>query len=157
MRKITKRSAAVITAVVVAVGGAGAAWAVWLSTANGTVEGTAGAAGEVKVTSATVDGAVVPGNPADVKITVKNENSYPVRVTGMDFGDITSSDADCAAGSTFEYNGTFDLSGFGTIGQGASFTYTWTDGIKLSADPDNDCQGAPFAFAVDVTAASAAS
>lgn len=157
MRKITKRSAAVITAVVVAVGGAGAAWAVWLSTASGTVEGTAGAAGEVKVTSATVDGAVVPGDPADVKITVENKNSYPVRVSEMDFGDITSKDKDCDAGSTFEYNGTFDLSGFGTIAKGASFTYVWTDGIKLSADPDDDCQKAPFGFTVDVTAASAAS
>src|SRR4051794_32051074 len=56
MRKITKRSAAVLTAAVIAVGGAGAAWAAWSLTGAGTANAKSATVLPLKANSVDVEG-----------------------------------------------------------------------------------------------------
>jgi hypothetical protein len=81
MRKITKRSAAITAATVIALGG-GAAWAAanWFS---GSGTATASASSVQNVTAiGTVSDKLWPGRKLNAAVSITNPNDYPVRVTG---------------------------------------------------------------------------
>src|SRR5438552_17607835 len=72
------------------------AFAAW--TANGTGSGSAKAISSVGVStvSATPTAQLYPGGSGDVKITIKNDNSFPVQVTAINgTGAIPSADSTC--------------------------------------------------------------
>jgi hypothetical protein len=83
MRTITKRSAAIASAAVLAVGAAGGAWAAgWL--VNGTGSATATTASITDMT-ATVEvvGNLYPGKQIDAVAKVTNPNEFPVTITDI--------------------------------------------------------------------------
>jgi hypothetical protein len=160
MRKITKRSAAIIAASVLAVGGAGAAWAAWTSSGTADVSATAGTAAPLVVApNPVVSGTLVPGSKASVQFTVTNNNSYPVKINSLSLGSFTSTDTDCNVGATFQQvpGAALPTALATALAANTSATYTWTDSLSLTADPDDNCQGAPIKFILTASGVSAAS
>lgn len=99
MRKITKRSAAIIAASVIAVGGGAAAWAAngWGVTGEG--EATAKASDIKKLTASADLGAtkrIYPGLVTTVNTSVANPNDFPVNLTA---GKVTPTDVTVTGGA----------------------------------------------------------
>jgi hypothetical protein len=164
MRKITKRSAAIITAAVVAVGGAGAAWAVWGVSGVGNATASAGSVeplgvGEVITLNPT---AFFPGSQHSVTFTVTNPNPFPVEITGISISDIDSGAADetnCPDNSVVGLTGAtpadeaaLEIPANTTTPQ----TVTYNNAIRMIAAAANGCKTVPFTFKVNVQAGSAA-
>jgi hypothetical protein len=153
MRKITKRSAAVITAAVVAVGGGAAAWAAWSVSGSATASASAGSAAPVGVVNAQLTGPLVPGAGTGVQFKVTNTNPFKVRVTGASLSDFATTQTGCNA-DNFEAIAGAAFTPFNLEANAGEHTYTWANSIKLKANPDNACQGAPITFKVSVNAES---
>jgi hypothetical protein len=160
MRKITKRSAAIITAAVVGVGAAGAAWAVWSSNGTQVVTGQAGTSAPVTISDFSVVGNVAPANPVDVVFKINNPNNYPVTVGTLSLTDFTASSGACNAAlaeATFEFNTTSTMPVVPQIAaNGNSGSITWVDAVRLTSDPADECKGENFNFTINVDANSAA-
>jgi hypothetical protein len=162
MRKITKRSAAVIAASALAVGGAGAAWAAWNLTGSGSTSAKAANAQALTIDSVQVVG-LSPGSKSDIKFTAKNPNAFPVRITGIDIVSIHSGTAKTCADNNVAAQAPLTLpdSAALTVGPAAgavpgSKDITVPDAIKMIADAANGCQGAVFSVDLHLDAVSAA-
>jgi hypothetical protein len=164
MRKLTKRSTAIVVSTVVAVGAAGAAWAAWSLTGSGNAQAKAGSVVALKVTSAGLPASgLTPGNPTAVLLTVENKNKFPVRITGIELSELKSTKAGCDADDNVDVVNTAALpsAAAATVPAGseeapATANITWNGPLKMKADPADACQGAPFTFNVRLDAISAA-
>ena len=156
MRKITKRSAAIIGATVVAIGG-GAAWAAssWF---DGT--GTASASSsQVKTVTAegTVTEKLYPGKTATAAVTAKNPNDYPVTITGA--SDLVVTVKDAEAGCTQQTAKlTLNPAPPNTIpaqegGASGTLSGDWTGFVSMGRDASPACAGANFELAFKLTGA----
>jgi hypothetical protein len=152
MRKITKRSAAVIAATVVAIGG-GAAWAAWSISGKGSASAASGTAVPLTVISEPTVDVLLPGSQSDVTFKVKNTNSFPVTITSMTYGAFTSSPNTGCAGHIEQVAGAA-LPGSLDLAADQEKTYVYADSLKLIDDVSNDCQGQSFTFDVVVGASS---
>ncbi len=165
MRKLTKRSTAVVAASVVALGAAGAAWAAWSLTRSRSAQAKAGSVVALKVTSAGLPaGGLTPGNPTTVLLTVENRNRFPVRITGIELSDLDSDRKGCDAGDNVDVVNGAPLPDAaavtvppGSEEKPATLKVAWDGPLRMKADPANACQGAPFTFDVRLDAVSAAS
>ena len=153
MRKITKRSAAVITAAVVAVGGGSAAWAYWTFGGTGNAAVASATASQLRVRALTVEGPLVPGLRADVTFTVDNFNKFPVVITGISYGNKASSPNGNCAGQIEQVTGA-PLPGSRDIPAETTRTYTYVDSLKLIDNPETLCQGQSYTFDVVLAATS---
>jgi len=154
MRSLKKT--AVAATIVVGLASVGVAFAAW--TTNGTGSGSAKATSSIALT--TVDAAasttaqLYPGGSGDLKITIQNDNAYPVRVTNINngAGSITSDKGtacNASTGVTFvDTAGTFDVPANNT----ASFTLAGK--VQMSNISDTTCQGAVFTVPVALSGAS---
>ena len=162
MRKLSRRSTAVVVTSVVAVGAAGAAWAAWSLTGSGTAEAKAGSVVTLKVTSAGLAaGGLTPGNATTVLLTVENRNAFPVRITDIDLTQLDSPQEGCAATDNVEVVNDAPLPARATVPAGgkddpATAQISWAGPLRMVADPADACQGAPFTFNVHLDAVSAA-
>jgi hypothetical protein len=162
MRKITKRSAAVITAAVVAVGGAGAAWAVWGVSGIGSASASAGDVQPLGVgTTITLNPSTFfPGSQHSVAFTVTNPNPFPVEVQGITITDIDSGatntttcpDANVVAvpGATPAAGTVLEIPANTTT----PHSITYDNAIRMIGDAANGCKNVPFTFKVNVQAGS---
>ncbi|UQU65769.1 hypothetical protein COUCH_05470 [Couchioplanes caeruleus] len=161
MRKLSRRTTAVVVASVVAVGAAGAAYAAWTLTGTGTAEAKAGSVVTLKVTSAGLAGGLTPGNATTVLLTVENQNAFPVRITDIDLTRLDSPQEGCAATENVEVVNDAPLPEAATVPAGskdkpATARIAWAGPLRMVADPADACQGAPFTFNVHLDAVSAA-
>ncbi|MEV0897704.1 hypothetical protein [Actinoplanes sp. NPDC049802] len=156
MPKYTKRSVALVTAGVVAVSG-GAAWAAWSILGGGSATATAGSAADLEVTGASIT-ALVPGGTSDITLTVANPNTFPVKVTSLNFVGITTNKAGCDATANVQFANeslptepatALDVPAKSGSVNGSK-TITITGALSMIADADDDCQGAAFAIDTDV-------
>jgi hypothetical protein len=161
MRKITKRSAVIAAAVAVAVGGAGAAFAVWSLDTTADATTTAGTASQLGVSAVSVVGTLIPGSKGSVQFTAHNGNSFPVKITNIQFTDVTTSGGigACPANNLEQIPVATaplptDLTLAANPAGGNTKTFTYADSVRLKASPDNGCQGATFAFKVRLTVVS---
>ena len=101
MRKITKRSAAVITTAVLAVGGMGVgAWAAgWFSGTGEAVAATEAAKPVSAVITAKTK--LYPGAAADARVQASNPNDYAVKVTGLTIDNSRTPEKALPAGCNF--------------------------------------------------------
>jgi hypothetical protein len=152
MRKITKRSIAITTAAVVAVGGGAAAWAAWTVSGSATASANAGSAVPVTVVNAGLIGPLIPGPGTGVKFRVENPNAFTVRVSGATLGAFASARESCPSDNFVAGPGS--MVGTVDIPAGNGADIGWNNAVKLKASPDDACQGAPLTFSVNVTAAS---
>jgi hypothetical protein len=128
------------------------AFAAW--TANGTGSGSAKSVSSIGVSTvaATPTAQLYPGGNADLKITVKNDNGYPVRVTQITGnGAIVSGVPACdtSNGVTFtNQTGTWDVAANSTS------TVTLTSAVHMSNASVDACQNVTFTVPASLVAAS---
>lgn len=166
MRKLTRRSAAIALTAVVGLSAAGAAWAAWNLTGSGTAEAQAGSVVNLEVTSAGLaDGtALTPGNVTSVKLNVKNENKFPVKITNIDLTAFKSDLPDCVGTENVDIVNNAALPAdadvtvpAATEAGAATKVIIWTGPLKMKSDAVDACQRAAFGFNVRLDAISAAS
>jgi hypothetical protein len=160
MRKITKRSAAVIAASAVAVVGAGAAWAAWSLNGSTTTTASAGDVQALDVTNASVTGSLVPGSVHDVVFTAANQNSFPVVINSVSITNVTADAGHpgCVGANNVKQAATTLPANDRTLaakGQNdASKSFTLAGGLRMVADPSEACKGASFSITITLNAAS---
>jgi hypothetical protein len=171
MRKFTKRSAAIATAAVVAVGGAGAAYAAWLLNGGGTGAAAAGNAQGLILRDinnpgpgddVTVSPAFFPGSTNNVAFTVENPNPFPVRITSIVLTVGDSNKRTCPTGNVAVNSGAPLPAGpdllipakSGNVNGAAAINYVGA--LSMSEDAADGCQGASFPITVALSANSAA-
>jgi hypothetical protein len=166
MRKLGKRSTAVVATTLVGLCAAGAAWAAWTLTGSGDAQAKAGQVVELKVTGAGLPPTgLTPGNPTAVYLTVQNRNRFPVRITRIQLSDLKSTKSGCDADTNVDIVNSAplpaDATGLtvpaGTEDRPVTAKVAWDGPLKMVADPADACQGAPFTFDVHLDAVSAAS
>lgn len=151
--KLAKRIliAAVPTALLL---GGGIAYAAWTMSGTGSGKATAGTASNLTVTVADVTG-LYPGITAkNLDVKVAHTNAFPITLTGVTFGTITSDHAGCNVSSVIVtpvaatyFDDTRDIA--------ANTNGTFTLGTVTMDNSSLDaCQGATFTIPVDVTAKS---
>ncbi|MBW6433250.1 hypothetical protein KZ829_05765 [Actinoplanes hulinensis] len=156
MPKYTKRSAAIITAGIVVVGGAGAAYA-WTLKGSGSASATASSVAALTVSEVSST-PLVPGTLADVKFKVSNPNAFPVEITGAAFKEVTSNTAGCDSKFVEILEGELpkkaeDVTVPEKKGQAnGTLDITFAKSLKLKNNAPNECIGAKFTFAVTVDA-----
>jgi hypothetical protein len=129
-------------------------FAAWSTSGSGTGYAKAGTASALVIgdASASTTADLYPGATGSVKLKVTNNNSFPVRVTGVtkQAGAITSDKGaacDAATGVTFtnQTGQTLD------VAANATQTFTLAGAVAMTNASDNTCQGAVFSIPVDVT------
>lgn len=158
MRKFTKRTTVVAAVAAVAVAGAGAAYAAWSLNSSHATSAVAGHANPITVTNLGIDGTLLPGAPVSVKFDAANSNTFPVKITAINFSNIHTSSADCSPANLVRnpdaaLPAATDLA----FDASANRTITFTNALKLIPDAQSACQNATFAFNVDLVAQSNAS
>ena len=144
MGKFTKRSAAIAAAAVVAVGGAGAAYAAWNVNSTADVKVTAGQAAAVTVTASAVSG-LVPGASAPVTVKIANSNQFNVEITEITGPVITVKDGGDCDSSESGIVITQKLPKPIVLGKGmAEKTIPISDVVKMTNDSATECQGKEF-------------
>jgi len=133
------------------------AFAAWTSGGTGSGSAQATSAVALTTTAATTSAQLFPGGSGDLKITVKNDNGYPVRVTDVVGSSAITSDkgsaCDASTGVTFTDQHTQALD----IAANSSATFTLAGVTHMSNASDNSCQGAVFTIPVSLAGASHAS
>lgn len=169
MRKYTKRSVALVTAGVVAVGGAGAAYAAWLLGGGGSASATASTSqgltlADINETgnatdNVTVSPAFFPGSTNDVAFTVENPNPFPVRITGINLTVGTSTNEPTCLAGNVTVNSAAPLPAAATLvvpaksgNTNGSAPITYVGALSMIENAHDDCQGAAFPITVALAA-----
>ena len=158
MRKITKRSAAVITAAVVAVGGAGAAWAAWSLTGAGTANAKAATVLPLKAEGIDVEGLLSPGSASNVQFNLVNENKFPAKLTKVTIASVSPNTKTCLADNVTLPS--FTLPNDVTVGPAgntaATKLITLPNAIKMNTSAGDGCKGASFVLSLTLEGVTAA-
>ncbi len=162
MRKITRRTWAITATTAVGLAAAGAAWAAWNLTGSGTASAKAGSVVNLEVTSAGLaDGALSPGNATAVRMNIRNENKFPVRITNIDLTNLKSSIATCVGTENVDVVNDAALPTDVVVPAATTAAavkeIVWSGPLRMKADPVDSCQSAAFSFNVHLDAVSAAS
>jgi hypothetical protein len=134
---------------------ASVAFAAWTATGSGHGYAKATTASAVSTVdaSASTSAQLYPGASGDVKLTVSNPNSFPVRLASITGNGAITSDkgaaCDASTGVTFtNQTGTFD------VPAGGQASFTLTGAVSMSNASDSSCQGAVFSIPVLLSGAS---
>jgi len=146
-------------AVAVLAVGAGIAYAAWLIGGSGTGSAKAATAQNITLAApASVTGDLYPGfTGGDLAFEVTNPNNFPVSVTGLTVGTITSDAGAACAASNIAINGVASGLSISVPANASAAAVTVPDVVSMIADAAPGCQGATFTVAITgITAASAA-
>jgi hypothetical protein len=162
MRKLTRRTWVIVATTVVGLTAAGAAWAAWNLTGSGTASAKAGSVVNLSVESAGLaDGALSPGNPTAVRMNVKNENKFPVKITNIDLTNLQSTVGTCVGTENVDVLNDVALPADvivpAAVNGAVVKEIVWSGPLKMKNDPVDSCQNAGFSFNVHLDAVSAAS
>ena len=131
----------------------GIAFALWSTSGTGSGSAKAITAQTLTVTAAASPTAdLFPGASGALQFTVANPNPYPVSLTSISYGSVTSSDqANCPASN-------LTLGAGGALGTPISVPASGTSGavsvpsaVTLAVSAPNGCQGVTFTVAVTLT------
>ncbi len=132
----------------------GAAWAFFTSTGTGSGTATVGSIQPVTLLAATgtPSSALQPGAHADLTLTVKNPNSYPVSITGLtqNGAPTVSGGTGCTAGNagvTVPHQTGLNVG----VTPGTAVVVHIPNGAAMSTTSASGCQGASFHFPVTIT------
>ena len=147
MRKSQK--SAVVIGSVVAITGAGIAFAAWTSTGTGTGSATAGEAVNLVVEGNDISGLYPTGTfPATVEIT--NPNPYDVTLSSLDFTGAEADKAGCDASRVT----VVDLTGLSDVVVKDDGSVTKNVVVSMSNDAVDACQNAVFTLSYTASGAS---
>ena len=155
-RRILGTIVMIVVAAVVALGGAGVAYAYWTAGGSGIAAGGTGTTVPVTLTSATSTAALLPGGTSGVVLTATNSNVAMVRINSFSL-DTTQGTAGFAvdaahAGCTLsalsfatQTNGGSGWTVPGKVGAtNGTLSITLTNALSMSTAAANACQGATF-------------
>jgi hypothetical protein len=156
MTKYTKRSAALITAGVLAVSG-GAAYA-WTLFGTGSATASSASISNLLVTP-TISTALYPGGKADVAVNVENTNTFPVEVTSITYGTIAAVDTAFASCASFITAVPASQAPLPTspanaldIPAGDEKDIVHTGAVQMANNAPNTCAGKAFTISLTVNA-----
>lgn len=158
MRRIQKVS--IVGGTVATLMAGGVAFAAWTSTGEGSGTATAGSAQGLTVTGGGVTG-LYPSGDQSFNVTVKNNNSYSVRIdqielTGNDSVSNGGSLPSAAACAMSDVTPEIAHDGNGTlIAAGGTATINGAVKVTMHIDASDNCQSADFNVGVKATAHSA--
>lgn len=143
---------AAIGATVTLIGG-GAAFAAWSASGTGPGQARALTAQSITVSSATATADLYPGfTGGDVSFSLTNPNPYPVTLTAMTAGTVTSSDPTACPASNITVSPATGLS----LAVGAADTasgQTIADVVSMASTAPDGCQGVTFTISLSLTGA----
>ena len=142
--------------------GASLAFAAWTTSGSGQGYAKAGSAQALSTVdaSASTSASLYPGSSGDVRIEIRNPNSFPVRVTSVS---LRGTNADIVADSGHSGCTTTGVSFTNQSGlsidvpAGGTQTATLSGAASMSNASLNACQGATFTIPVDISGSSNAS
>lgn len=147
-----KKKIATVAVATTLVAGGGVAWALWSASGTGSGAATALTAQSITVTAAAGPASLYPGaTDGDVTFTLTNPNPYPVQMTAMTPGAITSSNPACAVSNVSVAPATglaLDVGANSTSG-----TLTIPNVVSMAAAAPDACQGVTFTIALTLTGA----
>lgn len=155
MRRITKRSAAVIGATVLTIGSS-AAWAAWGVIGAGSATVVAGKSADLTLESVVLDPQLAPGVAADIKFTVKNPNAFPVKIQSILVDKVSTDSKTCPATNVVPQPkaplpaeaGALD------VGAGGSKVIIYKGAIRMVSTAPTECQGTKFSVSLKLTGVS---
>lgn len=145
----------VVVGLITFVSTAGVAVALWSASGTGNGGAKALTAQALTVTAASTPTAdLFPGASGDLQFTVTNPNPYPISLTAVDYGAVTSSDqANCpAANLTTAADGNL-ASPIALNANAVNTPATIADAITLDTNAPDGCQGVTFTVAITLTGA----
>lgn len=131
------------------VAGGGVAYASWSATGSGSGAARATSAVPLVVTSGTTTADLYPGfTQGDVFLTVNNPNPYPVRITSLTPGTITTSAPACAATNIT----ILPVTGLSVLvpAATAAAAVTVPNVVTMGTGAPDACQGVTFTIGVTV-------
>lgn len=153
MFKLTKRMAIVSASAIVAIAGAGIAYAAWLATGSGNTTTTAATLSPLKVTVAIADSPkLVPSVVVPASITISNADNpgVPAKVDTISLGSVTVDDAHKALCPADSLHVTMPTER-PAITPGGSVTVAGGS-VMLDGAASPGCMGARFTVSVDASA-----
>jgi hypothetical protein len=151
MRRLSRRAKAILaTAAALAIGVNGAAaWAYWTITGGGFSTSTAGSVVELQVGAVTYPASpVYPGSRSSIRVTIKNDNSFPIKITQVRPGTSAIS-VDTAHRSAGCINSGMSMTAsvysvLWPVAKKTTAVYVLPTAIKMTNVSDSACQGATF-------------
>jgi hypothetical protein len=143
-RKQRILAALAVTALVL---GGGVAYAAWSASGTGSGAAKATTAQVLTVTAGTTTADLYPGfTQGDVFLTVNNPNPYPVRITGLTPGAVTTSSGTCTASNISILTATgLNIT---VPAATAAAAVTVPNIVTMAAAAPDACQGVTFTIAV---------
>ncbi|MFG1608603.1 hypothetical protein [Actinoplanes sp. NPDC049265] len=139
--------------------GGGVAWGKFVSSGFASASGVAGTIQQPTATGVLPFGKkLYPGVKRDIRVTVTNPNDFPVTVFRVDKSNLpVTVDAAHAAGCVVTgvslTNPPYAV--FWNLSANATRTFQLTDGMRMSNDSQNGCQGATFTVPITISARTA--
>jgi hypothetical protein len=150
MRVLSRKKVVVLTAVSLTALGAGTAFALWTSTADGPGSSKAITAVNVTVNAQTGTADLYPGASGKVSFTLTNTNPYAITFTSMTPGAVTSSDPTNCPASNVTVAPVTGLSLSVAANATTALQSIPSAVTMISAAPDG-CQGVTFTTALTLT------
>ncbi|MEU4238001.1 hypothetical protein [Actinoplanes sp. NPDC026619] len=133
-----------------------AAYAYWTSTGQGDAAGKAGSVITLSASAKPIDDALLyPGVQRNLRVTIKNNNSFPVLVTKVERGtdmatpDAAHATAGCVRTGVSIMSPTYPVAW--RIEPKTSKNFSLGGAIGMSNDSDSACQSATFKLQIVVT------
>ncbi|MFN8024606.1 MAG: hypothetical protein U0Q03_23965 [Acidimicrobiales bacterium] len=150
-RNRKKKIIAIALGTTLAAGG-GAAWALWSANGTGAGRATALTAQSITATAVTGTASLYPGaTDGDLYFTLTNPNPYPVLLTAMTPGTITTSNPACAI-TNVSVTGATGLS-LNVAAGATSGTLSINNVVSMVASAPDACQGVSFTINMTLTGA----
>ena len=150
---IRRKKIGAIAAFTALTAGGGVAWGLWSANGTGSGRTTALTAVSVTVTAAAGPASLYPGaTDGDITFTLTNPNPYPVQLTTMTPGAITSSNAGACPVTNVSVAGATGLA-INVAGGATSATQTISNVVSMIAAAPDGCQGVQFTIALTLSGA----
>jgi hypothetical protein len=154
MKRMTKFVVGATTSVGLVVGGT-VAYAAWSASGSGGSQARALTAQTLTVSAGTGAADLYPGfTGGDLYFTLTNDNPYPVTMTAMSPGAITSSDPTNCPASNVSAASKTGLS-LNVAANSTSGALSIADAVSMQASAPDGCQGVVFTIVINLTGAQA--
>jgi hypothetical protein len=151
MRRIT-RKAAVVAALVLALGVAGVAGAAWLASGTGSGNAKATTAQGLTTLDASADttAQLFPGGTGDLVVKIKNPNPYPVQVQTITQNGVPTADGGHSGCTTTGVSLTTVTGATDNVPANSTVEFTHTGKVSMDNTSQDACQGATFTIPVSL-------
>ncbi len=140
----TRRSLPVLLAAVMVVMTVGVAYAAWTANGSGTGEAQATTAVDLAIEAGTAGTDLYPGATADVLVNIANPNPYPVTLTSVSMGAVTSDMVGCTDAVAADLSFTMTPGYSENIAASGGAVDSLVGTVAMGNNSVDACQGATF-------------